>query len=81
VDDELLAYAKRTIALEHGLSERDASRLVGETAAEIHADARAMGRELGVTDPTERARDQGGRYTTSGERPDLNRLIRQAAGR
>ena len=83
MDDELIERAKRSIALEHGLSDRDARRLVGETAAELHSDARAMARELGVTDPSQRERDRGGdgRYTSSGERPGLNALIRAATGR
>jgi hypothetical protein len=76
VDEEVLDRAKRSIALEHGLAERDAHRLVGETAAELHADARAMAREVGAYDPTERARDEHGRFAG-----DMNARIRQAAGR
>jgi hypothetical protein len=52
MDDEMLLYAKRGIAREHGLSERDAHRLVGTTAAELHADAKAMAGEVGAGDPT-----------------------------
>jgi len=47
VDDELLDCAKRSIAREHGLAERNAHRLVGDTAAELHADAKAMAKEAG----------------------------------
>jgi hypothetical protein len=82
-DDELLEAAKVTIARAHGLSERDAPRLVGTTAAELHRDAAEMAKEVGALDPTERARDDGGRFRTVGDAVggDMNARIRAAAGR
>jgi hypothetical protein len=79
-DAKLVAYAKLQIGREHGLDETDSRRLAGNTADELHADARAMARELGVTDPTERARDQRGKFA-SGEGRSMNQLIRAASGR
>jgi hypothetical protein len=75
---ELLEAAKRDVARAHGLDDRHAYRLVGGSVSELHADAKLMARELGVADPTERPRDEVGRYT--GE-TDMNRLIRAASGR
>jgi hypothetical protein len=80
VDDvefgELLEAAKVTVARAHGLRDRDAHRLVGGTLAELHADARTMAKEVGAKDPTERVRDDGGRFAS-----DVNQAIRRAAGR
>jgi hypothetical protein len=73
---ELFDAAKRDVARAHGLSERDAHRLVGSTIGELHADATAMANELGVRDPTLRARDDAGRFSG-----DMNARIRAAAGR
>jgi hypothetical protein len=73
---ELLEAAKVTVARAHGLADRDAQRLVGRTVGELHADAKAMAREVGAYDPTERVRDDGGRFAT-----DMNEAIRRAAGR
>ena len=77
MDDELLEAAKVTIAKQHGLPETRAHRLVGSSASELHADAKAMAKELGVLDPSERARGDGGRFA----RADMNSLIRAASGR
>jgi hypothetical protein len=86
MDDEttaqLLDYARQAVAREVGIPAQHAHRITGSNVGELRADAKALARELGVVDLTERARDDGGRYT-AGE-PDgreMNRLIRQAAGR
>jgi hypothetical protein len=81
VDDELVGRAKVSIALEHGLRESDAPRLVGSSAAELHADAKAMAKELGAFDPSERTRDDLGRFTDPEGEVDVNAMIRAAAGR
>jgi hypothetical protein len=78
-DNGLLALAKTAIGAEHGLSAAQARRLVGSSAAELHDDAKRMAKELGQPDPSERSRDERGRY--SGEHIDMNRLIRGVAGR
>jgi hypothetical protein len=78
-DEELLDYAKRAVAREHGLSERDAHRLVGTTLRELHADARNFAREVGAHDPTEAARDELGHF--AGGKANMNALIRRASGR
>jgi hypothetical protein len=81
MDDETLAEfvaaAKRDVARAHGIDEQQAYRLVGGSMSELHKDAASMARELGVDDPTARARDEGGRFTPQ----DFNRAIRAAAGR
>jgi hypothetical protein len=74
---ELLDAARRDVARAHGLDERHAFRLVGSSVAELHKDAASMARELGVADPSERQRDEGGRYAGN----DMNARIREAAGR
>jgi hypothetical protein len=83
--DELLEYARIAVGREHGLSEAQARRLVGGSLRELHADAAQMASELGVDDPHPtdqgQARDQGGRFASSGEGRDMNRLIREASGR
>jgi hypothetical protein len=80
VDDDLLAYAKTAVGAEHGLSAAQSKRLKGTTPADLHADAKAMVRELGLVDPTQQPRDAStGRY--SGEHVDMNELIRGVAGR
>jgi hypothetical protein len=80
MDDELVEHAKESIGRAHGLSAAQSKRLVGSTSEALHADARVMASELGVTDPTLQKRDEQGRYA-GGERVDMNRAIRQAAGR
>jgi hypothetical protein len=81
VDDELLLAAKAQIGSQHGLSAAQSARLVGDTAEAVHRDARAMANELNVYDPSERSRDETGRFTGDADRRDMNRLIREAAGR
>jgi hypothetical protein len=64
-DDELLGYARTAAGREHGLSEAQSKRLVGGTLRELHPDAAAMTKELGVDDPYEtgqQARDESGRF-------------------
>jgi hypothetical protein len=65
------------------LNERDSRRLVGSSVDELHADAKAMAKEVGAYDPTEAARDEGGRFRTVGDAVglDMNRIIREASGR
>jgi hypothetical protein len=77
--DALLEYARRAVAREHGLSERDAHRLVGTTLRELHDDARNFAREVGAYDPTEAARDELGHF--AGGKASMNTLIRRASGR
>jgi hypothetical protein len=61
VDSALLESARRSIAREHGLSDQDAPRLVDETGADLHADARAMSREsTPITQPGWHATTTGG---------------------
>jgi hypothetical protein len=76
VDNELIALARIEVGRQHGLTAAQSARLVGDNAQALHADAKAMAKELNVLDPTERARDDGGRFTG-----DMNQLIRQASGR
>jgi hypothetical protein len=78
IDSELVEAAKRDIAAQHGIPSGRAHRLVGSTASELHADARALAKELDVLDPTERARDDGGRFAAH---DDMNARLRAAAGR
>ena len=85
-DDEVLAIAKASIGAQYGLSDAQSRRLVGTTAAEIKADAKAMARELGIAVDDDddrarddRARDDRGRYATTGR--SMNAIIRQASGR
>jgi hypothetical protein len=77
VDDELVEAAKVTIARQHGIPESRAHRLVGDTSEALHRDAKALARELNVLDPTERARDDGGKFSGV----DMNQLVREASGR
>jgi hypothetical protein len=79
VDPGLIPAAKAEIGRTHGLSPQQSARLVGSSAEELHRDARAMTKELGVVDPSEQGRDGRGRYT--GEHADMNSLIRAVAGR
>jgi hypothetical protein len=79
-DNETAAYLRERVGAEHGLSAAQSRRLRGTTVAELHADAKAMAKELDVIDPSERARDQGGRFTGS-ENVAINEAIRQASGR
>jgi hypothetical protein len=89
VDDDALAKlieaAKLSVGREHGLDDAASRRLAGSTVDELHTDAKAMAREVGAHDPTERerARDDGGRFRTVGDAVglDMNQLIRQASGR
>jgi hypothetical protein len=79
---ELFAAAKRDVARSHGIDERHASRITGSTMGELHKDATAMAKELGVDDPTAKPRDEGGRFASGdGSGSSINRLIRAAAGR
>jgi hypothetical protein len=80
-DEKIVGYAKLQIGREHGLDEAASRRLAGSTADELHADANAMAREVGAYDPTERARDEGGRFTNADGKIDVNQLIRAATGR
>jgi hypothetical protein len=73
---ELLAYAKRAVGAEFGLSEAHASRLHGSSLSTLRADAKAMRAELGLEPLDGRERDEQGRFA-----PDMNVRIRQAAGR
>lgn len=75
-DDELIEYARINVGREHGLTSEQAHRLVGSTLGDLHDDARVMAKELGVRDPSERTRDDGGRYAV-----DMNRIIREKSGR
>jgi hypothetical protein len=75
-DHELIAAAKESIGRSHGLTSASSARLVGTSARELHDDARTMARELGVDDPTQRKRDERGRFTGS-----MNEIIRRASGR
>jgi hypothetical protein len=78
---KLLEAAKLSVGREHGLDDAASRRLAGADVDELHRDATAMARELGIADPTQQRRNQGGRYATSGEHLDVNQLIRQATGR
>jgi hypothetical protein len=82
-DPALLEAAKESIGRTHGLNAVQSARLVGASAQELHADAKAMARELNVYDPTERARDDGGKFRTVGDAvgADMNTMIRRASGR
>jgi hypothetical protein len=83
VDEEtarLVEYAKLAVGREHGIPESDARRLVGSTIGELHSDAKALARELNLHDPSERDRDEGGRYRGR-ENVGVNEAIRRAAGR
>jgi hypothetical protein len=75
---ELLQYAKPHVAREHGIPPQYAHRLVGATLSELHGDARKLAREVGAHDPSERARDDGGRFAPVSS---MNEAIRRAAGR
>ena len=81
MDDDALAKlveaAKLSVGHEHGLTDVQSRRLVGLTVNELHTDAKAMCRELGVPDPSEQSRDQGGRFQPR----SMNEAIRAAAGR
>jgi hypothetical protein len=65
---------------EFGLSEAQSRRLRGSSADEVRADAKQMRKELGLPTLDERKRDEEGRYARSGG-SDMNRIIREAAGR
>jgi hypothetical protein len=77
---ELIAYAKVALGHQHGLTDAESRRLNGSTVDELHRDARAMCRELGRVDLTERARDEGGRYAGTAA-VGFNEAVRKAAGR
>jgi hypothetical protein len=83
--DELIGLAKVTIAHQHGVPEHQAHRITGSSPRELHDDAAALAREIGVHDPTTVKRDEGGRFaprsSSAGSGFDINRAIRQAAGR
>ena len=74
---KLLEYAKLSVGREHGLDEAASRRLVGTSVDELHRNAKAMAKEVGAYDPTERARDEGGSFAGA----DKNRIIRAASGR
>ncbi len=76
---KLLEYVRVTVGREHGLDEAASRRLSGSTIDELHADARALAQEIGVRDPTLRARHGDGQFAGAGG--DMNRIIRSAAGR
>jgi hypothetical protein len=77
---ELLRYIKPHVAAAHGIPERYAHRLVGSTLSELHGDARKLAREVGAHDPTQRQRDEGGRYAGTAA-VGFNEAVRKAAGR
>jgi hypothetical protein len=80
-DAELLDYVRSKVADEYGLSEAQGRRLRGATVRELRADAAEMRSELGLEPLDEGAqRDERGRFAT-GAGSDMNRAIRQAAGR
>lgn len=81
MDAELLEAAKRDVARQHGIPQEFAYRLVGSDARSLHEDAKALARELNVVDPSERTRDDAGRFTDADGKVDVNRMIRAAAGR
>jgi hypothetical protein len=81
VDDELLSIARASIGAEVGLSPAQSCRLIGETAADLRLDAKAMARELGLVTDADPPRDHGGRFAKSGGIYDMNAMIRRAAGR
>jgi hypothetical protein len=81
-DHELVAIARASIAAHYGLSEAQSRRLVGQTAAELRADARLVARELGIAvddddDGDGVQRDEHGRFAGR----DMNKTIRAASGR
>jgi ABC-type dipeptide/oligopeptide/nickel transport system ATPase component len=77
MDEELVALGRIAIGMqEFGLTQAQAARLRGASPDEVRADARQMCKELGVPDPTERGRDEGGRFVGG-----MNQRIRAAAGR
>jgi hypothetical protein len=81
-DAELLAYVRARVGDEYGLSEAQGARLRGSTLGELRDDARAMRAELGLEPIAEGAtRDERGRYASGDVGADMNRAIRQAAGR
>jgi hypothetical protein len=86
-DPDLVAAAKREIARQHGLDPDRSHRLVGGSAAVLHADAALWAKQEGIFDPTTRhdERDESGRFaprsSTQGGGFDMNRAIRAAAGR
>jgi hypothetical protein len=96
-DQELLDLAKAAVGAEYELTPEQSRRLRGQTACELRADAKAMRRELGlpVDDPrddggrfaprtsTGRGFDMNAFIRENGMTtgPDMNALIRSAAGR
>jgi len=81
MDDELVSIARVAIGEQHGLTPQQSKRLRGDTAAELRADARAMRTELGLEPLDERERDEHGRFRSAESGVDMNRRIREAAGR
>lgn len=75
---EFVAAAKRDVARAHGIDERHAARITGSTMTELHKDATSMALELGVDDPTQKPRDEGGRFAG---KSGMDQMIRAAAGR
>jgi hypothetical protein len=85
-DPELVDVARAAIGAQFGLTEAQSKRLTGSSAAEIRTDARLMAKELGLVADDDPPRDRAGRYAKSGgiydqRGPDMNRIIREAAGR
>lgn len=82
-DAELLDYVRTKVADEYGLNESQGRRLRGATVRELRDDAKAMRDELGLEPIVEgEARDERGRFRSTGDvGVDMNRAIRQAAGR
>jgi hypothetical protein len=81
VDSELIALAKTAVAEEFGLTAQQGARLRGDSADALRADARAMRLEFGLPAADDRRRDQQGRGRASASDVDMNRRIREAAGR
>lgn len=81
VDAELEQLAKERLGERYGLTPGQSHRLRGDKLAELEADAATMCRELGLPVPGDRDRDEHGRFRTTDEPLDMNRAIRQAAGR
>ena len=77
MDDETRSYLANTIGEEFGVPQQLRSRLTGESLSELRADAQALAKQLGIA--PERERDGGGKFT--GGAADMNRLIREKAGR
>jgi hypothetical protein len=78
--DDVIAYARRQIAVEAGLHAGDGNRLLGHSLQELRDDALKLRAERGLP-PLEppQPRDEAGRYTGAGD--DMNTLIRQRLGR